>query len=170
MDAHDYICKDCRNLYVRERSYLKGIAAPMSENRGCPSFLGVHVAERVLRHVFNDVEVMPYGNPGYDFKCNKGKLVDSKSSCIHVVKGHSDSWMFTIYRNKIAEYFLLLALDNRECINPLYAWLIPGKVLNHLTGTGISLSTIHKWDKYILDIDSVVECCNEMKDNNHLLV
>lgn len=38
---------------------------PASENKQCPAFLGVHVAERVLSKVFKDVKRMPPNNRGY---------------------------------------------------------------------------------------------------------
>ena len=53
----------------------------MSENKSCALYLGVHIAERVLAGIFNDVHVMPFGNPGYDFRCSKDYLVDVKAGC-----------------------------------------------------------------------------------------
>lgn len=167
------ICRDCDNKQSRlwkknnpEKVKVHWIRAarkrghlPMSENKDCPTFLGIHVAERVLRYVFNDVDVMPYGYEGYDFICNHGKRIDVKSSCIH----HDSRWMFTIRHNKTADYFLCLAFDNREDLNPLHVWLLPSEKFNHLTGTGITKNTIHKWDKYKLDIDKISACCNTMK-------
>ena len=44
-----------------------------------------------------------------------------------------------------------------------YMWLLPGDEFNHLVGTTIRPSTIHKWDKYKQPIDGVVACCDEMK-------
>lgn len=122
-------------------------------------FLGVHIAERVLSYVFKDVEVMPYGNPGYDFTCNKGKLIDAKSSCIR----KDGSWMFSIRRNIVADFFICLAFDNRKDLTPLHAWMIPGNKLNHLKTTSISQSTIHKWDEYRLDLSKISACCDEIR-------
>ena len=170
----DYICKDCHREQSRvwgkyknykqkansTRNNRKNGQRPMSENKECASYLGVCVAERVLRHVFKDVVRMPYGNPGYDFVCNRGYLVDSKSSCIIKSK---NGWSFAIRRNIVADYFLCLAFDNREYLNPLHVWLIHGGVLSHLTGASISPSTIHKWDEYKLDIDKVISCCDTLK-------
>lgn len=135
------------------------------ENRSCASYLGVYVAERVLSHVFKDVERMPFDNPGYDFICNKGKKIDIKSICSHS-KGRSLlCWRFSIRRNKIADYFLCLAFDNREDLNPLHIWLIPGHIVNHLHGASISITTIDKWSKYELaeKLNDVVTCCNIIK-------
>lgn len=132
----------------------------MSENRECSSYLGVYRAERVLRHLYKDVEVMPYGNPGYDFICNKGKKIDAKSGCI---RKNRNGWTFSIKRNTIADYFLCIAFDNRDDLNPLHIWMLPGEKFNHLTGAWIGQSTLRKWAEYEQNIDDAVMCCDEMK-------
>ena len=108
---------------------------------------------------------MPYGHKGFDFFCNKGKKIDVKSACIYIDNrgNRSDSWSFHIHRNSIADYFLCLAFDNREDLNPLHIWLIPGHIVNHLKGATIAESTLSKWDEYKLDINKVATCCNSMK-------
>ncbi len=136
----------------------------MSENKNCPIFLGVHVAERVLSHVFKHVQRMPMHNPGYDFICGRGYKVDVKSSCIRPRKGHSDNWRFHIRGNRIADYFLCLAFDDRTSLNPLHIWLIPAKDVANIKNAAITVPTISKWDKYALDISKVSACCNVLKD------
>ena len=134
-----------------------------SENKQCAAFLGVHVAERVLAKVFKDVKQMPNGNKGFDFVCNKGKKIDVKSACTRTHDRQSDKWDFHIGKNKIADYFLCLAFDNREDLNPLYIWLIPAHQVNHLVSASISESTLSRWDEYKLDINKVTACCNSIK-------
>ena len=107
---------------------------------------------------------MPYGHKGFDFRCNKGKQIDVKSACIRTRHDLSDSWGFHISRNQIADYFLCIAFDNRKDLNPLHIWLIPGIIINHLTGISISESTLPKWDEYKLDINKTVTCCDSMKE------
>ena len=131
-----------------------------TENKECAQYLGVHIAERVLSHVFKDVRVMPNCNQGYDFICNKGMKIDVKSSCQTGGIRWECGWSFNIRHNTIADHFLCLAFDNREDLNPMHAWLLPGGKFNHLMRTSISPSTIHKWDAYMLDISRVSECCN----------
>ena len=174
----NYICKRCSNkrnkqwrkanpnrakvLWTRQKR--KQGMCPFNENRECPSFLGVHVAEEVLSIAFKDVRRMPMNNPGYDFICNKGKKIDVKSSCMNKhSRGKGRGWGFNIDHNTIADFFLCLAFDNRGDLNPLHAWLIPGSKLNHLKSTSISPSTIHKWDAYKLDISKVVMCCDTLR-------
>lgn len=172
--VRNYICKKCainRKRLWREanpekhraqsiRANRKNGARPFGENRECSSFLGVHVAERVLSKVFNNIERMPYGNPGYDFVCNHGKLIDVKSACS---RKDGTGWQFNINRNTTANYFLCLAFDNRENLTPLHAWLIPGNKLNHLIGARIRPNTIHKWDAYKFCITKISTCCNAMR-------
>lgn len=171
---HLYICKKCGR--VRDRVWRKTNPEkqkvldtkaqrkkghrPFDQNKDCSSYLGVHIAERVLSHVFKNVKRMPTNNPGYDVICNMDKRIDIKSACL---TNEYPRWLFTIKRNTIADFFLCLAFDNREDLTPLHVWLIPGSKLNHLIGTSISPPTIHKWDKYKLDITKISKCCDTIR-------
>lgn len=144
--------------YTRKKGYQS-----LNKNKKCTLFLGVHVAERVLSHVFKDVERMPNCNRGYDFVCNRGKKIDVKSSC----RRKNNAWAFHINKNRIADYFLCIAFDNREDLTPLHVWLIPGEVVNHLISAGISSGTLSKWNDYLLDISKVVTCCDTLRDQSN---
>lgn len=165
-----YICRDCDNSR-RRRDYSRTSAEdrrkpgqlPMSENKECSSYLGCYVAENVLESVFTGVKTMPFGNKGYDFICEKGMKIDVKSACITRSPNRSDKWGFCIKRNSIADYFLCLAFDNRNDLNPIHLWLIEGSEINHLQGLSICSSTLDKWSKYELDINKVVLKCNMLK-------
>lgn len=167
INTYNHICRNCNNEQSREYSleyrHRTGRQKSMSENRDCPAFLGVYVAERVLSHVFKNVVQMPYGNPGYDFICGGGYKIDAKSSCRRRRPHRSDQWIFTINKNQIAEYFLCLAFDTRESMNPEKMWLIPAEKINNKSGAAISESTLLKWDEYELDMDDVVSCCNILR-------
>jgi hypothetical protein len=160
-------------MYNRTHSndyrHRTGQSTPMGENRNCSSFLGVHVAERVLRHVFKDVVQMPTNNHGFDFICNHGKRIDAKSSCKRI-EGSNEHirWQFHIDKNIIADYFVLLAFDNRDDTNPLHGWMIPGHVVNNRVTISISESTIDKWDEYRIDIDDIIDCCDSMRGEQWL--
>lgn len=143
--------------YKRKQGIL-----PMSENHACSMFLGVHIAERVLSRVFKDVIKQPTNNPGYDFLCNKGKKIDVKSSCLYQSKNASPRWQFHIDKNKIADYFLCLAFDNRNDLNPLYMWLFPADEVNLKNAIGVSMYMTDKWNQYSLPINKVVVCCDVM--------
>jgi hypothetical protein len=126
-------------------------------------FLGVHVAEKVLSYVFDNVVRQPVTNPGFDFICNKGKKIDVKSSCLIYQNHRTPCWNFHIDKNKIADYFLCIAFDNRKNLTPLHLWLLPADKLNHMTGTRISMNRVAKWNQYAINIDEVSKCCNIMR-------
>jgi len=132
-------------------------------NKKCSQFLGCHVAERVLSHVFKDVERMPNGNVGYDFICNKGFKIDVKSSCLH----KNDTYTFSIRENKIADYFLCIGFDNRVNLNPQHIWLIKGNLINEIFTLTIpnNINGLTKYSKYELTdkLKETIECCNQLK-------
>lgn len=172
----NYICKECRreqrcrwraenpekSKAINTKASRKRGARPHNENKECSQFLGCHVAERVLSHVFKDVKRMPILNPGFDFICSHGKKIDVKSACLSRTK--YPRWGFHIDRNIIADYFLCVAFDNRENLTPIHVWLLPGNEFNHLIDAAIRPSTIPKWDAYRLDISKISECCVTMKE------
>jgi hypothetical protein len=138
---------------------------PMSKNKKCASFLG-DVAEKALLKFFDHIERMPYGNPGYDFKCGLGKLIDVKSACLKFQEGHSPRWTFRINRNNKCDYFVLLAFNNRIDLEPMHVWLVPGYLINYKTGLSISniSESLTKWSKYERPLDKVIACCNQLKE------
>lgn len=174
----DYICKECKGKQKRlwqtanpdkakamwTRDNRKRGIRSFNKNKKCSSYLGIHIAERVMSKVFKNIKRMPMNNPGYDVICNRNKLIDIKSSCLRGTK--YPRWLFMIRRNHIADFFLCLAFNNREDIQPIYAWLIPGSKLNHLKGAGITQSTIHKWDAYKLDITKISTCCDHLREES----
>lgn len=171
-----YICKPCDRERIERwrkanpdkahasgtKSHRKAGHLPYNENKTCSSFLGVHVAERVLSHVFNDVERMPLNNPGYDIICNHNKRIDIKSSCLSRDKT-TMRWGFHIERNTIADYFLCIAFNNREDLTPIHVWLIPGDKLNRLIGTTIRPTTVKRWETYEIDLTQILRCCDTLK-------
>ena len=138
---------------------------PMSENKLCSSYLGVFIGERLCRHLFKDVEVMPYGNTGFDIICNHGKKIDVKiaSKTFSDKNNKYPRWIFHIDLNTTADFFILVAFDNRTDLNPLHIWMIPGNEINKKGNASIALSRIHKWDKWKRDINDAQLCCTEMK-------
>jgi len=175
---YNYICRECdskqshkwvaenheRQLanctrWRREHGHLS-----MHENKECAQYLGISVTEKLIYRYFRDVIRMRNGNPGYDMICNRGKLIEVKSSCLL----KSGGWQFHIGRNTIAEYFVLVAWDNREDLNIMHVWLIPGHVLSHLVSASISPSTVAKWSQYEKDVTKMMACCNAMKEEERI--
>ena len=128
----------------------------ITTNKKSAVYLGI-IAETILSNIYKDVQVMPIQNPGYDVICNRDFLIDIKSSATGD-KGH---WMFNINKNQIADYFLCIAFNNRDDLhNPVHLWMIPGNIVNHLTGLGINKSRLDKWQQYELPLDKLISCCN----------
>lgn len=152
-----------KNKKINERRSRKRGHLPISENRDCACFLGVHVAERVLSNVFKDVVRQPHGNPGFDFICNNGKKIDVKSACLYHGTKQEPYWNFMIRKNKIADYFLCLAFDNRDDLNPLHMWLLPAENFNNQVSAAISITKIYKWNEYNLNVDKVSHCCDVLR-------
>ena len=146
------------------RANRKNGRLPMDENTDCAQYLGITVNERLIRHHFKEIKVMPHNYPGYDFICNKNMKIDAKSSCL----GKNGRWTFGIRRNEDADYFLCVAYDNREDLNIVHVWMIPGEDVNDHQTISIQPSTVHKWDKYIYDIEGFSSCCDAMK-NDHAI-
>jgi len=151
-------------IHKRQKEYRESQSwyGGSKTNKESAQYLGITVAEKVLSKIFKNVEVMPFGNSGYDFKCNSGYLIDVKSAC---KRKNQNYWMFRINRNQIADYFLCLAFDNRDDLNPEHIWLIPAKKVRHLTSLAISIVTIDKWLEYELTnkLNDVINCCNIIK-------
>ena len=167
-------CKTCAAEYskqnnariairVSKRNHITGRNLPMDKNRQCPMFLGIYVAERVLSLVFKNVKRMTINNKGFDFICGRGYKIDVKSACRRARTGHSNSWSFRIGKNKIADYFLCMAFDDRESVNPEHLWLIPGRIVNNQTSIDMTESMLRKWSKYEQPLDNVIQCCNVLK-------
>lgn len=146
-------------------SHVKGLKTPMSKNKSCSSYLGVHINEQLLSKIFRDVKQMLPNNPGFDFTCNKGMKIDAKSSVTRISKVGTKSWHFHINKNKIADYFFCVAYTSREDPKPLHMWLIPGEDVNNKMGITISETTLYKWYKYEQSVNKALSCCAKMKKN-----
>ena len=121
------------------------------ENKDCSNYLGCCINEQILKHVMPNAILMDNCNPGYDLICGKGYLVDAKSSTLLHNEHKNPYWHFNIRKNKIPDYFLLTAYKDRESLEILYMWLIPGKDINNRSGLSISEKCTSKWENYKID-------------------
>lgn len=164
-------CKEChkemnKNWYENGGREKAGCQS-MYENKSCAQYLGVVIAERLIKHLFNDVEVMPFGFPGYDFICNKGKKINAKASTTYFRENKNSSvefWYFSINKNKGCDFFLCIAFDSVNNPTPLHIWMIPAQEVNDRVSIQISSSTIHKWNEWKMDVDDAQSCCAIMKE------
>ena len=159
--------------YVLEGMHNRREHIPMDKNKTCPLYLGFWIAERILSCVFKDVKRMPSNNKGYDFICSKNYKIDVKSACLF----NNRFWNFRIRKNKIADYFLLVAFDNRKDLNPIHLWLIKkDEYIHTLRGeTKINdkdtlsiVTTKHYLDNYnkyeiVNKLEELQGCCNSIK-------
>ena len=72
--------KICHRLSydLTKKSYIRKNTKLMNINKNCTQWLGICIAENLLPEIFENVEMMPYGNPGFDALCNKGFKLDVK--------------------------------------------------------------------------------------------
>ena len=112
------------NEYIKKMNYESEKCLPMNKNKECAQYLGIYICENkeFLSKILNIVECMPITNPGYDVVCEKDKKIDVKCSCLD----NYNRWNFNIRKNKIADYFLMIAFDNRENLNVIHIWLVNG--------------------------------------------
>lgn len=160
-------CRSCCKESYQSFAERKYGAKPLNENKTCSQYLGIHVAERILSNLFKNVQRMPLHNHGYDFICNRGFKVDVKSSTL-LKRRYEElgwkQWQFDINNNTIADYFLCLAFDNREDLNPVHLWLIPSVRLCSLQTASIGEKNLKKWSQYERPIDKVLSCCEMLKE------
>jgi hypothetical protein len=170
-------CKTCKKQhreehleksreYGRNFNYRKGTCVPLGTNQECASYLGVYIAERVLSVFFENIVRTPFGNPGYDFICKNGFMIDAKSATLRPTE-YNSIWQFRINHNTIADYFLCVGFDDRANLNPLHVWLIPGRIINDRMSIGIMNSAIglRRFAKYEQPIDKVIACCETLREH-----
>lgn len=109
----------------RDREWLHktGRNFPSEDNPDCSSWFG-YISENYVMKTFEDPIPMPPCNPGFDWKCKKGKRIDHKGRCLGYSKlSNWSGWRFPIRWNNIADYFILSAWDNRDSLTPLHVWI-----------------------------------------------
>lgn len=176
MDKYGDMCNSCSNKDVGHKSSKTKLAqkeplatgwtqklSDITKNKECSIYLG-SIAEVILSNIYNNVQVMPYANHGFDIICNKDFMIDVKSSATGDKRGY---WIFNIKKNQIADYFLCIAFESRDDLhNPSHLWMIPGHIINHLSKLKISKSTIDKWQQYELSLNKLVACCDNFKERS----
>jgi hypothetical protein len=150
-------CRRCRSI---NEGHI-----PLSEAIDSTSYLGVYIAERALSGFFDHITRMPTGNRGFDFLCGRGFRIDVKSSCRRVREGRSDSWLFHTGKNKLTDYFLCLAFNDRRQLTPEHVWMIPAGKVNDQQNFTISETSdcLERYAAFKKPLDRVTNCCTEMR-------
>lgn len=141
-----------------------------------------------MEKIFENTKRMPFGNKGYDFVCGKGFKIDVKCSTMYDIKTvrkirnkevitYKKGWKFNIRRNKTADYFLCIAIDDRDNLNVIYIWLIKGdeilvghrltKKFNDRMNFSIFCETADAYKYYEIDKDRIEDarlCCSKFKE------
>ena len=157
-------CKPCRMKATNDWRHATGKTRPLSQATDSASYLGVHIAERVLGGYFDNMERMPYSNPGFDFVCGNGYKIDVKSSCAQTYKQYR-RWNFHVFQNMIADYFLCIAFDNRESLTPQHVWLIPSNEVNSKLNFKIYDTTknLLRWSRFERPVGKAITRCQKMR-------
>lgn len=170
-------CLDCSRLGASRQNKTEmhnGISTSIIP--GCTNYVGIHIAEQVLKKAFDVMIRAPIGAP-FDFYCRHGLKIDSKCSNLVMNNGKIGwHWRFGIKRNKVPEFFCCIALDNlpsnvSDDPKPKYVWLIPGdaiidgRVVNDRLQLTVSPSTISKLNCYRrMDMEGkIIKCCDKLK-------
>lgn len=107
---------------LKKWRHKTGRQLPKEDNPDCASWFG-YIGENYVGKTFEDPVRMPYGNPGFDWICKKGEKIDHKCACLSYNNmSNWSGWIFHIYHNNIADWFILSAWDNRDSLNPLHVW------------------------------------------------
>ncbi len=109
----------------KEWHYTNKGSSPMSEDANCPSFTGVFLGENIigktiLIEIFGNIEKeMIYGKSGYDYIVRRGYKVEVKTGKLLP----NNRWSFNLKLNNIADYFLIIALNNTRT-EIIHVWSI----------------------------------------------
>jgi hypothetical protein len=154
-------CMECKRESTRK---LYG-NRPMTENRNCSSWLGIHIAERALSKFFKHIVRTPSQSSGGDFRCDRNYLIDVKCACLHFRKGKSPRWFMGIKHNTNADHFLFLLFDDRTNLTPMHVMLVPGSVVNNRSSISITNTPrgLERWSQYEKPLNKVICCCEQMR-------
>ena len=161
-------CKDCVAKKAESKRRAVGIL-PYNESINSSAYQGVfigedQIADLILRQWYKNVIHMPNGTFGHDFLIlDEGilsKIEVKTGSRLHRRPGEHDRWQFNIAKNKTADWFLLIALnDLRDGKNALsrveHVWYIPSHEMDtdkdYLTIGELTVNKWSKWEKSIPD-------------------
>ena len=133
--------------------------------------LGLYI-EKAIAKMFGSIAEVT-NNPGVDFVCPNGYKMQVKVSSMRYNHGKHPAWSFGIRRNKVVDYFILVAVNSSEDIDkedfkPINIWLMKGKLVNKQGDVSVALSRISKWDEYSIMKEyenKFVACCTTIKGN-----
>ncbi len=164
----------CYGEYEKVWTYYPGMPNPIRENRKNARFLGVYIAESGISKIFEESQRMKYYNPGYDIICPKGYKIDVKATSLN----YYNIFNFSIDKNMIADYFVMVAFNNIIELKPLHIWIIKGdenvcgcpiRELNRLiiSNEPKYLDIYRKYER-IDKLDELKDICNKFDAKNRM--
>lgn len=164
----------CYREYGKIWSYYPGMPSPIKENRMDTRFLGVYIAENGINKIYEGSERMRINNQGYDIICPKGYKTDVKATVLN----RYNEFNFAINKNKIADYFVLVAFNNIIELEPLHIWTVRGddNIYGHpireisrlvILNEPLQIHRYHKYEK--LDkLETLKNICKEFGAKNKM--
>jgi len=157
----------------REWRHERGENLPLEFNEDCSSWFG-DFTENLMIHRYPGAKKMPYGNQGFDYLWN-GEKIDNKGRCLKYY-GNWSGWGYDIGYNNVTKKFILSGWDNRESLNPLFAFEFDKNDLVRI-GKGNNVHKVEFWKRdsftitntpegleqfgeYQIDIDWLKELCS----------
>lgn len=131
--------------YIAPPDVLERMSA--SASRKGTFALGINITNALFKKMYPDAATARYFVRGYDFVIGN-KKIDVRGATL----GGDGHWHFAIRKNTIADFFCLMTFDTHRDYNILRAYMIPGMLLNHLTGVSISEHQPDKWSEYEVKI------------------
>ncbi len=90
-------------------------------NKDLDQYFGIHIAEKYVSSLFEDVIRLPINYLGYDWICKRGYKIQHKASCL-IDKG--SGFFYKILNNDMADYFILTGWNNRKDLVPMFILLL----------------------------------------------
>lgn len=139
-------------------------------NKDLGQYFGIHVAEKYVSSLFEDVIRLPINYTGYDWICKKGYKIQHKASCLIYDDKGWQGFAYNILNNDIADYFILTGWNNRKDLVPIFILLIHSEeIVRNKPFWVRKMFYITNKPKYLLEfekynlidkLEKLKNCCN----------
>lgn len=190
--------KEYRNILAQQKGYKgeaeqckikrweQGKQNPICIAKGSPTHKGIYIGERYIHkyieNIFGDIEVMPYGNPGFDFRIKKSGLkIQLEVRGLYKSQYSSDNtlhqWKFThINYNKQADIFILVGVTDLDIDYPdiKHIWLFEKDIIirgypfwyRDSFSIADNVDILYEYRNYEMPILKLVEIIDEFKKDD----
>lgn len=156
----------------RKYRHETGKQISLEDNEDCSAWFG-EFTENLMIHRYPEAKKMPYNNKGFDYLWN-GIEINSKGRCLIYRSGGSSYWNWNILFNNNSRKFTLSGWDNRESLNPMYAWefdrddIVRGEPFWKRYGFSITNTSkaLKEFEEYQIDISWLKELCRSNDNIN----